>query len=188
MIRFPYAISVASDYYVITLTTPFDLPKVSVLNSNYPNLHHAINKEKPGHGRVKRGYCSMRRDVKICYRKPMFYCSTCSIEDKKLYNCHRFVRKSSEMSTFFVENEHCLYLCPVHWCICLPSTLYFTCETRCCDCFLPVLLITLCSNNYVCYNWNFGLVLLLLTVWMNAMTPFSDSSSVMTTFMTITGF
>ena len=47
----------------------------------------------------------------------------------------------------------------VDWCVCLTSILYFTCLTSICDCFIPVPLITPCSNPYILSGWNFELVL-----------------------------
>ena len=76
----------------------------------------------------------------------------------------------------------------VDWCVCLTSILYFTCLTSICDCFIPVPLITPCSNHYVWSAWNFDLVMFLLTVWINVMTGMSDRSAITTIFMPITGF
>ena len=42
----------------------------------------------------------------------------------------------------------------VGFCVYLPSILYFTCCTHFCACFLPVPLITPCSNPYVWSAWN----------------------------------
>ena len=55
-------------------------------------------------------------------------------------------------------------------------------------CFIPALLIQYCSNTSVCYAWNFHLVLLLFSVWMNVMTYLSYISTVMAFFIPITGF
>ena len=61
----PYAISIAYEDSVITLTAPYDPPQVLALTSGDPNPNNFMNKYNPVHGRVKRGYWSRRRDGKI---------------------------------------------------------------------------------------------------------------------------
>ena len=46
----------------------------------------------------------------------------------------------------------------VYWCFCLPYIFYFNCWTHFCACFIPVPLITPCSNTYVYSAWNFDRV------------------------------
>ena len=126
--------------------------------------HHAIKKYEPYRGRVKIGYCSRKHDEKICYKKTRLYCSTWFDKDKKLYYCHFFLgiiqrRGLSSWKINIVWTKD-----SVGWFVCLPSILYFTCWNRFCDCFLPVPLITPCSNTYFCSDWNFDLALFLLTV------------------------
>ena len=64
---------------------------------------------------------------------------------------------------------------------------YFTYWTHFDAFFLPVPLITPCSNPYVCSAWNFDLVLFLLTFWMYVMTGLSEISAVPNIFMPIPG-
>ena len=65
----PAAISFASENYVSNLTNPSDMPHVLVLNFDDPNPQHYINKDKPFHVKVKRGYCYRKCDGKTCYKK-----------------------------------------------------------------------------------------------------------------------
>ena len=52
----PSAISIASEIYVSTLTTPSNSPQVLVLTSDDPNPRHTMKKDNPVHVRVKIGY------------------------------------------------------------------------------------------------------------------------------------
>ena len=58
----PYTISFSSENSVITLTAPYDYPKLLVPNSDYINPQHNTNKENPVHSKVKRGFFSRRND------------------------------------------------------------------------------------------------------------------------------
>ena len=49
----PYAISVASENYVSTFTTPYDSP--DILLSDDPNTLHSMEKDVTFRGRVNRG-------------------------------------------------------------------------------------------------------------------------------------
>ena len=51
----PSDIYVASEKYVSTLTAPYDYTQLIVLTFDDNNPHHAMENEKPFHGRVKRG-------------------------------------------------------------------------------------------------------------------------------------
>ena len=52
----PASISVAYGNYVGTLTTPYEPPKVNLLNYDDPDTVHIITRDKPGHKTEKRGY------------------------------------------------------------------------------------------------------------------------------------
>ena len=75
----PAAIFVTFENSVSTLTTPSDSIQFLVLAYDYPNPHHAMNKDDPYRVREKRGYCFRKCDEKYA-KKAMFYCSTCSNE------------------------------------------------------------------------------------------------------------
>ena len=53
----PVDISVASENSLSTFTTYFDSPKVIVLTYNDTNPRYVINKDKPYHVMLRRGYC-----------------------------------------------------------------------------------------------------------------------------------
>ena len=54
------------------------------------NTLYVMKKGVPLKGRVNRGYCCRKHGRIICYKKTMFYCSTCSDDDKRFYYCHGF--------------------------------------------------------------------------------------------------
>ena len=54
----PDAISVTYGYYVSTLTTPSNSPKLLEPNYDDPDTLHTIMSGNPYHGRIKRGYWS----------------------------------------------------------------------------------------------------------------------------------
>ena len=159
----PSDIYVASEKYVSTLTAPYDYTQVIVLTFYDTNPHHTMKNDNLVHGRVKIGYC-YRRHGGIRFEKTRFYQSTCYNKYNKIYYCNGFDRNNSEMRNSFIEHKNWTEHFSVDWCVCFPYILFFTCCTRFCACFLHIQLITLCSNNYVCYAWNFYLVLFLLTV------------------------
>ena len=84
----PPAISVASENYVSTLTTPSDSP--DILPTDDPNTLHVTKKDVPLKGRVNGGYCCIKHGRIRCYKKTRFYCYTCSDEENKFYYCHGF--------------------------------------------------------------------------------------------------
>ena len=93
---------------------------------------------------------------KRCYKNKMFYCSTCSDEDKKFYYCQGFSKISSVTRTCFLKHQHYMSL-DYGWLLCLSPLhplLYLL--NLFCACFLPVPLITPyivfvdCLN--VCYD------------------------------------
>ena len=61
----PDAISVDPENSVSTLNTPYYSPQLLVMTSDNPNYLHAMKKYEPYLGRVKRGYCSSKRDGTI---------------------------------------------------------------------------------------------------------------------------
>ena len=58
-------ISVAPESFLCILITPYDYSQVLVLNYDYPNHHHEMNKDNPVHVRLKRVYFSSRPDGEI---------------------------------------------------------------------------------------------------------------------------
>ena len=54
----PAAISVASENYVSTLTTPYDSP--DILPTDGPKNLHVLKKDVPLKGKVYREYCCMK--------------------------------------------------------------------------------------------------------------------------------
>ena len=95
----PAAISVASENYVSTFTTPTDSP--DLLLSDDPNTLHVMKKCSHLQGRADRGYCCIKHGKKICYKKTRFYCSTCSDNNRKMYYCCVFSSISSDKRTCF---------------------------------------------------------------------------------------
>ena len=63
-----------------------------------------MNKNYPYRGRLKRGYCSRKRDEKDA-TKTRFYFSTFSDKDKKIYYCYLFSRNDTQMRTLFMEHQ-----------------------------------------------------------------------------------
>ena len=100
----PYAISVASEDYVSTLTTPSDSP--DLLPSDDLNTLYVMKKYVPLKGGVNRGYYCRENGRIRCYRNTRFYCSTCSDNDKKFYYCRGFYRIISKTRTCFLEHQH----------------------------------------------------------------------------------
>ena len=100
----PAVISVASENYVINLTTLSDSP--GLLTSDDHKTLHVIKKYVPLKGRVDSGYCGRKHGKTICYKNTRFYCSTCSDNNNKFYYCHGFSSINSEKRTFFLENQH----------------------------------------------------------------------------------
>ena len=72
--QFPNTTYVAYGNYVSTLATTYDSSKTLFLTYDDTNPHHTTKKYNPVHVRVKIGYFQRRRDGKICYKKPRFYC------------------------------------------------------------------------------------------------------------------
>ena len=60
----PDTIFFASENSISPLTTPSDYKRLLLLPSNDTNSPHAMNKDGPYRGRVKRGYCSRKHDEK----------------------------------------------------------------------------------------------------------------------------
>ena len=63
----PAAISVASENYVSTLTTPSDSP--DLLPTDDSNTLHVMKKGMPFKGRVLRGYCCSRSYFSLCFQE-----------------------------------------------------------------------------------------------------------------------
>ena len=171
----PATISVASEKYFNTLTTPSDSTRLLILPYDNPNSPHVTNKYKTYRGRVKIWHCSGKHDEK--YATKIWDC----IAPRSLIKTGKFITVMGfpglikiwiidSRSINILRNKGSLDCC-----VCLPSTLYFTCWTHFCACFIPVPLITPCSNTYVLSVWNFDLILFLLTVLMNDMKDLSDS-------------
>ena len=167
------AISVASENYVITLTTPYDSPYL--LPTDAPTTLHILKKYVPLKVRAKIEYCWRKHGQIICYKNTRFYCSTLSDQDKRFYYCYGFSSISSKTRTWFLEHQH--YMSQLFgWLLCLSSfdpllyllNLFF-------DCFLPVPLITPCNIPYGCSGWLFDLVLFLLIVLMYVTPAWPDS-------------
>ena len=77
----PDAISIASENYVSTLTTPYDSP--DLLPADASTHIHIMKKILPFQGRFNRGYCCRKHSKIRCYKKTRLYCYTCSDENKK---------------------------------------------------------------------------------------------------------
>ena len=73
--------------------------------------------------------------------------------------------------------------------MCLPpfSPLIFLLNSFC-ECFLPVILIQLCSNPSFCSDWSFPFVLFPFYVWIRVMKFLSYRSFFMTVFVAVTIF
>ena len=78
----PDAISIASEMYFSTLTTPSDLP--DIIPSDYTNTIHVMNKDTHFLGGMKRGYRFRKHDQIRCYKKTRLYCYTYSDKSKKI--------------------------------------------------------------------------------------------------------
>ena len=65
---FPASIPVASENFIITLTTPFDSPKYNLLTSYYPNIDNIIMSDEYDGGNVKTG-CSSRTHYRTGFLK-----------------------------------------------------------------------------------------------------------------------
>ena len=89
----PAAISVASENYVSSLTTPSYSP--DLFPTDDPNTLSVTKKDMPLKVRVHRGYCCRENGQKIFYKKTRFYCYKCSDEDKKFYYCRGVSRIKS---------------------------------------------------------------------------------------------
>ena len=169
----PYTISVASENSVSNFTTPYDSPKIILLPSSDTNYLHAINKYDSNHGRVKIGYCYSKHDEIIFYQKTRFYWFTCSEKDKKFYYCHGFSRINLETSNWFMEHQSCMeQMFSLLLCLYPFNTLIYLLNSFCSG-FLPIPLITPCSNPCVWSDWNFDLVFI-FTVLMHVVTSLSD--------------
>ena len=72
----------------------------------------------------------------MCYKERRFYWSTLSDKGKKIYHYHGFSMNNSDMSTWFMEQQHFISFCSVYWCVWIPSILYFTCLNSFCAFFL----------------------------------------------------
>ena len=101
----PDTISVAYEDYVSTLTTTSDFPKLRVLTYENPNHRYAMNKYGYCVVRVKRGYCSRKRDKNMQQQKTRFYFSMCFDKYKKLYYCRGFLRNETHIITRLVEHQ-----------------------------------------------------------------------------------
>ena len=100
----PAAISVASESYVSTLTTPSDFPYL--LPTDAPTTLHITKKDVHLKVRVNREYCWRKHGQIICYKKTRLYFSTCSDQDKRFYYCREFSSISSETRTCFLEHQN----------------------------------------------------------------------------------
>ena len=65
----PDTISVFSGKSVSTLITPSALQKTLLLSSDYTNHRHAMKKDEPDHGRMKRRYRCRKHDEIRCQKK-----------------------------------------------------------------------------------------------------------------------
>ena len=88
----PSAISVASENYVSTLTTPSNFEYL--LPTDYPNTLHVLKKDVLLKGRLHRGYCCRKHGRIRWYKNTKCYFSTCSGEDNKFYYFHGFSKIS----------------------------------------------------------------------------------------------
>ena len=93
----PDNISVASENYFGTLTTPSDSPDLLTYDDH--NTLHVMKMDVPFLGRVHRWYGCWKNDRKMCYKKTSFYCSTCSDKITKYYYYHDFYRINSKTRT-----------------------------------------------------------------------------------------
>ena len=120
-----------------------------------------------------------------------FYWSVCSL-NKRFYYFHVLVhgpaRSGSELRNWFIKHRYCMALCSVYFCVWIPYLHHFTCLNHFCACFLPTLLIIQYSNPSAFSYWNFDLVSVLLSFLMRVMTSISYTSSLLTIFITITGY
>ena len=96
----PAAISVASENYVSTFTTPSDSP--DFLTFDNPYTLYVLKKDVNFIDRMKRGYCCRKYDQKWCYKKTRFYSSTRYDNTKNFYYCHGFSRINSATRTCFL--------------------------------------------------------------------------------------
>ena len=134
------AISVASENYGSTLTTPSDSP--DLLPTNYYNNLRVLNKDVPLKGIFHRGYCCRKHGRIRFYKKTRFYFSTCSDGDKKFYYCHGFSKISLATRTCFLEHQHSMLL-RYGWLLCLyPFRHLLYLLDLFCACFLPVPMIS----------------------------------------------
>ena len=67
----PYAFSVSSENYFITLTTLYD--SLYLLHSDDPNTMHVLKKYATLKGRFNRGYCCSKHGLIRCYKYVNFY-------------------------------------------------------------------------------------------------------------------
>ena len=159
----PSAISVTSGNYVIMLTTPSDYPQLPVIYFDDPENQHTTMIGNPFHISTRKGYWSSFHDVMICYKALRFNCSVCLL-NKRVYQYHGPIIMSSQLSTFFIQNHHCISFFRVDWCACLPSLHHLTCWKRFCAWFTHVFLFPKFSNFSVCYDWSFHIVLFLFYI------------------------
>ena len=104
----PDTISFASENYVSTLTTPYDLP--DILPTDGQKTVHVLKKFLPVNGRVHRGYCCSKHGQIRYYKKTRFYCSTCPGEQNKCYYCQGFSSITVVTRTCFLEYQHTMSL------------------------------------------------------------------------------
>ena len=69
----PDAIYVASGNSIITFTTHYESPKVSLVPYYASYTYHIIMRDKPGHATDKIVYYSRQHDVILCYKKSKLY-------------------------------------------------------------------------------------------------------------------
>ena len=127
----PAAISIASENDFITLTTPSESP--DLLPSDDPNTLHVMKNFVPLLGRVKRWYFCRKHDTDML-QNTRFYCSMCSDKNKNFYYCHGFSGLIQRHGLDYWNISSICQKISVDCCICLPSTLYFTCW----NCFVIV--------------------------------------------------
>ena len=100
----PDDISVASENYFNTFTTPYDLPYLLLYDG--PNTLHGTNMDVSVRVNVHRVNCCMKQDQNICYKRTRLYCSTYSYRNTFFNHCHGFSRINSETRTCFLEHQH----------------------------------------------------------------------------------
>ena len=139
----PDAISVASEYYVITLTTPSDFP--DLLPTDDTNTFHVVKKYMPLRFRLNVGYCCRKYGRKYATKRQG------SIAPHALIKTRYFIlfigfpglfqRQGLASWNINILCHNVLFDC----CVCLPSILYFTCWT----CFVLVFFL---------FHWSLPLI------------------------------